>query len=220
MDCSMPGFSVLHHLPEFAQTHAHWVDDATQWSCPLSSPSPPGVNLSREEQKSLLHKTWNHWNAQANRCWCQLHASFLHIPHLILWDVLWVLFSSLLLSQGIATTLVWATITSHLGGYSNLITGLPASARRFLLKHKLDPDTSLLKPPLDPPISLKIEAKVPRWSQRPCGICAPHPTSLSSFWSLSPPLLPYQSIASFVLITYQGYSHLRALACCSWNSPF
>ena len=25
MDCSMPGFPVLHHLPELAQTHVHWV---------------------------------------------------------------------------------------------------------------------------------------------------------------------------------------------------
>ena len=24
-DCSMPGFPVLHHLSEFAQTHVHWV---------------------------------------------------------------------------------------------------------------------------------------------------------------------------------------------------
>ena len=30
MDCSMPGFPVLHHLPQFAQTHAHWVDYAIQ----------------------------------------------------------------------------------------------------------------------------------------------------------------------------------------------
>ena len=29
MDCSTQGFSVLHHLPEFAQTHVHWVNDAT-----------------------------------------------------------------------------------------------------------------------------------------------------------------------------------------------
>ena len=38
--CSMPGFTVLHYLPEFAQTHVHWVDDAIQPSHPLSSPSP------------------------------------------------------------------------------------------------------------------------------------------------------------------------------------
>ena len=27
MNCSMPGFPVLHYLPEFAQTCAHWVGD-------------------------------------------------------------------------------------------------------------------------------------------------------------------------------------------------
>ena len=27
MDCSTPGFPVLYHLPEFAQTHVHWVGD-------------------------------------------------------------------------------------------------------------------------------------------------------------------------------------------------
>ena len=30
MDCSTPGFPVLHHLPELAQTHAHQVGDAVQ----------------------------------------------------------------------------------------------------------------------------------------------------------------------------------------------
>ena len=30
MDCGTPGFPVLHYLPEFAQTHVHWVDDAIQ----------------------------------------------------------------------------------------------------------------------------------------------------------------------------------------------
>ena len=30
MHCSKPGFPVLHHLPEFAQTHVHWVGDAIQ----------------------------------------------------------------------------------------------------------------------------------------------------------------------------------------------
>ena len=28
VDCSMPGFLVLHHLPEFAETRVHWVSDA------------------------------------------------------------------------------------------------------------------------------------------------------------------------------------------------
>ena len=41
MDCSTPGFPVLHYLPELAQTHVHWVNDAIQPSHPLLSPSSP-----------------------------------------------------------------------------------------------------------------------------------------------------------------------------------
>ena len=35
-DCSTPGFPVLYYLPEFVQTHAHWVGDAVQPSHPLA----------------------------------------------------------------------------------------------------------------------------------------------------------------------------------------
>ena len=49
MDCSTPGFPILHHLPEFAQTHVHWVGEAIQPSHPLSAPSPPGFNLSQHQ---------------------------------------------------------------------------------------------------------------------------------------------------------------------------
>jgi len=45
-DCSTPGFPVLHHLPQLAQTHVHWVGDAIKPFHPLSSPSPPAFNLS------------------------------------------------------------------------------------------------------------------------------------------------------------------------------
>ena len=47
IDCSTPGFPVLHHLPELAQTHVYWVSDAIQPSHPLLSPSSPALNLSR-----------------------------------------------------------------------------------------------------------------------------------------------------------------------------
>ena len=40
MDCSIPGFPVLHHPPKLAQTYVHWVSDAIEPSHPLSSPSP------------------------------------------------------------------------------------------------------------------------------------------------------------------------------------
>ena len=39
MDCSMPGFPVVHYIPEFAQTHIHWVSDVIQPSHPPLTPS-------------------------------------------------------------------------------------------------------------------------------------------------------------------------------------
>ena len=48
MDCSTPGFPVLHHILEFAQTHVHWVSDDIQPSHPLSFPSP-ALNLSQHQ---------------------------------------------------------------------------------------------------------------------------------------------------------------------------
>ena len=47
MDCSIPGFPVLHYLLEFAHTHVHWVGDAIQQSHPLTPFSPPALNLSQ-----------------------------------------------------------------------------------------------------------------------------------------------------------------------------
>ena len=47
MNCSTPGLPVHHHLPEFTQTHVHWVGEAIQPSHPLSSPSPPAPNPSQ-----------------------------------------------------------------------------------------------------------------------------------------------------------------------------
>ena len=49
MDSSMAGFPVLHYLPEFAQTHVHWVGDAIQPSHPLLSPVPPAFNFSQHQ---------------------------------------------------------------------------------------------------------------------------------------------------------------------------
>ena len=46
MDCSIQGFPVLHFLPEFPQTHIHWVSDAIQPSHPLSPTSPSALSLS------------------------------------------------------------------------------------------------------------------------------------------------------------------------------
>ena len=49
MNCSTPGLPVHHQLPEFTQTHVHWVSDAIQPSHPLSSPSSPAPNPSQHQ---------------------------------------------------------------------------------------------------------------------------------------------------------------------------
>ena len=49
MDCSTPDLPVHLQLPEFTQTHVHWVGDAIQPSHPLSSPSPPTFSLSQHK---------------------------------------------------------------------------------------------------------------------------------------------------------------------------
>ena len=49
MDCSTPGLPVHHQLPEFNQTHVHWVGDAIQPSHPLSPHAPPAPNPSQHQ---------------------------------------------------------------------------------------------------------------------------------------------------------------------------
>ena len=49
MDCGTAGLPVHCQLPEFTQTHVHWVGDAIQPSHPLSSPFPPTFNLSQHQ---------------------------------------------------------------------------------------------------------------------------------------------------------------------------
>ena len=49
MNHSTPGLPVHHQLPESTQTHVHQVGDAIQPSHPLSSPSPPTLNLSQHQ---------------------------------------------------------------------------------------------------------------------------------------------------------------------------
>ena len=65
-DCSTPGLSVHRQLPEFTQTHLHWVSDAIQPSHHLSSPSPPAFSLSQHQGLfkwvSSLHLVPKYWS--------------------------------------------------------------------------------------------------------------------------------------------------------------
>ena len=54
MNRSMPGLPVHHQLLESTQTHVHRVGDAIQPSLPLSSPSPPALNLSHCQVAKVL----------------------------------------------------------------------------------------------------------------------------------------------------------------------
>ena len=66
MNCSMPGFPVLHCLPEFAQTFVHWIGNAIQpitsiiplSSCPQSFPTSWSFPMS---WGLLLRLPWRTW---------------------------------------------------------------------------------------------------------------------------------------------------------------
>ena len=65
MNCSTPGFPVLHYLQEFAQIHDHWVAAAIQSSHPLLPHSPPVLNLSQHQ--GLFQ--WVGFSHQALKYW-------------------------------------------------------------------------------------------------------------------------------------------------------
>ena len=49
MDCSILGFPVLHYLPKFVPSHAHWVSETIQPSHPVLTSSPLALNLSQHQ---------------------------------------------------------------------------------------------------------------------------------------------------------------------------
>ena len=69
-----PGLPVHHQLPELAQTHVHQVNEVTQASHPLLSPSPPPStfpSIRVFSNQSVLHMRWP-------KCWsfrCSISSS-------------------------------------------------------------------------------------------------------------------------------------------------
>ena len=93
MNCSTPGLPVHHQLPEFTQTHVHWVSDAIQpshpvvpfSSCPQSLPalgSFPmsqlfawgGQNIGVSALSSFLPKTTQDWSPLGWTGWISLQS--------------------------------------------------------------------------------------------------------------------------------------------------
>ena len=64
MDYSKPCSPVLHYLPEFAQTHVHWGDDAILSSRPLSPPSSSALSLSQHQGLFPLSRLSYHMTRQ------------------------------------------------------------------------------------------------------------------------------------------------------------
>ena len=66
MNCSMPRLPVHHQLPEFTQTHVHWVGDAIQPSHPVHPLLlPPSIfpNIRVFSNESALHIRWpKYWS--------------------------------------------------------------------------------------------------------------------------------------------------------------
>ena len=73
MNCSTPGLPAHHQLPEFAQTHIHWVSDAIEPSHPLLSPLTCPQYLP--ESESFPMSQHFAWGGQSTRV--SASASFL-----------------------------------------------------------------------------------------------------------------------------------------------
>ena len=109
MDCSTPGFPVHHQLPELAQIHIHWVDDAVQPSHPLWSPSPPAFSLSQHQ--GLFW--WVSPSHQVARVLELQHQSFQWVEWLQGWVPLGFMGLLSLLSKGLSRIFSNTTVQKH-----------------------------------------------------------------------------------------------------------
>ena len=113
MDYSTPGFPVLQHLPEFAQTHVHWLNEAMQPSPPQSPPSPPALNLSQHQgllqwlgspQQVLEYLLPKYWSFSFSI------SPFSEYSGLISFSIDWF---DLLLSKGLSRVFTSTTVWRH-----------------------------------------------------------------------------------------------------------
>jgi len=63
MDCRMPGFAVLHYLPEFVRTHSRSLNWWCQPSQPLLPLSLPALNLSQHQCLFQWATLWISWQS-------------------------------------------------------------------------------------------------------------------------------------------------------------
>ena len=151
MNCRTSGLPVHYQIPEFTQTHVHWVNDAIQPSHPLLSPSLPSFNLSQHQS---LFKWVSSSQQVAKELEFQLHSqSFHEHPGLISFRMDWL---DLLAVQG--------TLKSLLQHHSSKESILRHSAF-FIVQHS-NPYMTTGKP------VTKVENKLPVRCCYPLKICS------------------------------------------------
>ena len=112
MVTNTPGFPVLYHLPEIAQTHVHWIGDAIQPSHPLLPSSPPALNISQHQGLfqwvSSSHQWPKYWSLSFSISSSKEYSGL--ISFRIDWfDILavWVILKSLLQHHSSEASTLW-----------------------------------------------------------------------------------------------------------------
>ena len=131
MDCSTPGFPVLHYLPELAHIHVSWINDAIQSSHPLLSPPPPAFNFPQ-------HQGLFQWVSSSHQM-----AKVLELQHQ---SFQWIFRIDFLYSDWFDLSAVKGTFKNILQDYSLKATVLWCSA--FFMVQLLHPYMATGKPQL------------------------------------------------------------------------
>ena len=138
MNCSKPGFPVLHYFPEFSEIHVHWVSDTIQPSQHLLPPSPLPLILSQHQvftHELLLHIRWPKY-------WSSASASIFSV-NIQDWFPLGLTGSISLLSKGLSRVFSNTTVQKHqlfsaqpsLWSNSHIYTWLLEKPELWLMKH-------------------------------------------------------------------------------------
>ena len=181
MNHSMPGLPVHHQLPDSTQTHVHWVGDAIQPSHPLSSPSPPALNLSQHQGLfkwvSPLHQVAKVLELQIQ------HQSFQWTPRTDCFRMYWL---NPLQSKGFSRVFSNTTVQKH-----QFFTTQLSLFFRYLLVYSVQFSRSV--------VSNSLRPHEPQHASPPCPSptagAYPNPCSLS-WWchpTISFSLVPFSS---------------------------
>ena len=106
MDCSRPGFPVLHYLLEFAHTHIHWVDDIIQPSHPLSHILSLTI-ICRTLFHVSVQERKNERKLSNDMISVKMSAVLSHFSHVWLFVTPWTIADQTLLSVGFSRQEYW-----------------------------------------------------------------------------------------------------------------